>query len=155
MPSLRMRLLNPFVRLIVKRRDWGGDDFALAQRSRRIFGAMRISQWLASKELTVSNINENGVRGELLTPKNLKSEAVIFYIHGGGFVSCSPATHRPIAAALSKTANLRVFSVEYRLAPENRFPAGLDDVCAAFSWLTEMVSPRQIAVAGDSAGGGL
>jgi acetyl esterase/lipase len=95
------------------------------------------------------------VRGEWVAPKNY-DEGVILYLHGGGYVSCSAATHRPITAALARLARLRVFSLNYRLAPENRFPAALDDAVAAYRWLLEQRLPANaISLAGDSAGGGL
>jgi acetyl esterase/lipase len=78
-------------------------------------------------------------------------------MHGGGYVSCSAATHRPITAALARLTGRRVFSLDYRLAPEHRFPAALDDAVAAYRWILESqgVDPTELAVAGDSAGGGL
>jgi epsilon-lactone hydrolase len=81
---------------------------------------------------------------------------VILYFHGGGYVSCSAATHRPITAALARLSQHRVFSLEYRLAPEHRFPAALDDAVAAYQWLLQQGHPaKTISLAGDSAGGGL
>ncbi len=79
------------------------------------------------------------------------------YVHGGGYVACSPVTHRPITAALARLSGLRVFSLDYRLAPEHRFPAALDDTIAAYEWLLQQpgVDPSRVAISGDSAGGGL
>jgi acetyl esterase/lipase len=62
-----------------------------------------------------------------LIPRRLRP-GVVFYVHGGGFVSCSAATHRPIAAALARLTRRPVFSVDYRLAPEARLPAAHEDV---------------------------
>jgi acetyl esterase/lipase len=77
-------------------------------------------------------------------------------MHGGGYVACSPATHRPITAALARLTGRRVLAIDYRLAPEHRFPAALDDCVAAYRWLLERgIEPDSIALAGDSAGGGL
>jgi acetyl esterase/lipase len=81
---------------------------------------------------------------------------VILYVHGGGYVSCSAATHRPITAALARLSRQRVFSLDYRLAPEHRYPAALDDAFAAYQWLLGQGFPASaISLAGDSAGGGL
>jgi acetyl esterase/lipase len=78
------------------------------------------------------------------------------YVHGGGFVSCSFRTHRPIAAALARFSRQRVLSVDYRLAPEHRFPAALDDVESAYESLRAACPPGEaVALAGDSAGGNL
>jgi acetyl esterase/lipase len=81
---------------------------------------------------------------------------VILYLHGGGYVSCSVRTHRPNTAGLARRTGCRVFAVEYRLAPEHPFPAALDDAEAAYRWLVSTgIDPASIAVAGDSAGGGM
>jgi acetyl esterase/lipase len=81
---------------------------------------------------------------------------VLLYIHGGGYVACSAATHRPITGALAKLTSLRVFSVNYRRAPEHRGPAALDDVFDAYrDLLAQGFDGKEIALAGDSAGGGL
>jgi len=81
---------------------------------------------------------------------------VIYYLHGGGFVSCSPRTHRLVTCGLARRVAARVFALDYRLAPEHRFPAALDDAVAGYRWLLEAgVPPSRIAFAGDSAGGGL
>jgi acetyl esterase/lipase len=95
------------------------------------------------------------VRGEWIAPEN-PGEEVILYLHGGGYVSCSPATHRPITTALARLSRRRVFSLDYRLAPEHRYPAALDDAVAAYRWLlAQGVHAGMISLAGDSAGGGL
>ena len=82
----------------------------------------------------------------------------LMYVHGGGFVGCSPRTHRPITAAFA-LQGFRVFAPDYRLAPEHPFPAPLDDVVAAWRALRTLHdadSPGQrLVVAGESAGGNL
>jgi epsilon-lactone hydrolase len=81
---------------------------------------------------------------------------VLLYLHGGGYVSCSPQTHRPITTSLARMTQCRVLSLDYRWAPEHPFPAAVDDTAAAFLWLVKNgVAPGKIALAGDSAGGGL
>jgi hypothetical protein len=74
------------------------------------------------------------VRGEWLSAERA-DRGVILYLHGGGYVACSPSTHRAITAALVRLAGRRVFALDYRLAPEHRFPAALDDAVAAYRWL--------------------
>lgn len=142
--------------MFVRRRSWGADERAVARRARRLFGAPLPFQWLRTLGSNVRPINESGMRGEWVEPERA-DDGVILYVHGGGFVSCSPATHRPIAAALARLARRRVFSPDYRLAPEHRYPAALEDVVAAYNWLlTERnIPPGAISFAGDSAGGGL
>jgi epsilon-lactone hydrolase len=85
------------------------------------------------------------------------AERVVLHLHGGAYVLGSPETHRGLASALSRTSHAQVFLPRYRLAPEDRFPAAVDDAVASYRWLTETcgVPPGSIAIAGDSAGGGL
>ncbi|KAI9033990.1 alpha/beta hydrolase fold-domain-containing protein [Phycomyces nitens] len=87
-------------------------------------------------------------------------EKIILYIHGGGFYSMSAQTHRSVTYALSKATKRRVFAVNYRLAPENRFPAALYDVVQTYLHLINgssqgIFDPRNIFLAGDSTGAGL
>ncbi|RKR43185.1 alpha/beta hydrolase [Paraburkholderia sp. BL17N1] len=80
----------------------------------------------------------------------------VLYCHGGGYYFCSPRTHRSIVFGLAARADSPVFSLDYRLAPEHRFPAALDDATAAYRQLiADGVAPESIVIAGDSAGGGL
>jgi len=97
------------------------------------------------------------IAGEWLTPENFRSyDPVLLYLHGGGYVSCSPQTHRPITTALARLLGWRVFSLAYRLAPEHPFPAAVDDAFNCYQWLMACgFKPEHIAIAGDSAGGGL
>ena len=155
MPSIRARLFNLVVSLIVKRHDWGKDEYELANRARRIFGAPRISQWLAARTVNISRIAQDEITGEWLKADGCDTSATIMYIHGGGYVSCSPRTHRPITAALARMTRLPVFAADYRLAPESRFPAAVNDVYTAYKWLSAHNNGKPIILAGDSAGGGL
>lgn len=154
MPSWQARALNAAVRTLIRRRDWG-DERALARRARRIFGAPRPYQWLRTRGLRLQPVSDGGVRGEWVAPPSADGGAIM-YLHGGGYVACSAATHRPITAALARLSRRRVFSLDYRLAPEQRFPAAPDDALAAYRWLLgQGVPPGAISLAGDSAGGGL
>ena len=153
-PSWQARLANAYIRTFIRQRNWG-DEMEVARKARRRFGSPKFLQWFKSRGLQIETIENEKVRGEWITPKNA-TQTVVLYIHGGGFVSGSPAGHRPITARLARLGNFKVFSLDYRLAPENRFPAALDDVLAAYRWLTEQnISPDKIVLAGDSAGGGL
>jgi acetyl esterase/lipase len=96
-----------------------------------------------------------GVRGEWLEAERVTPFATMLYLHGGAYVACSPQTHRPITSWFAKHG-WRVFAPDYRLAPEHRFPAQIKDAVAVFRTLLETgISPKQIVVAGDSAGGNL
>lgn len=95
--------------------------------------------------------------GEWVTPTTAEGRRVVLYLHGGGYVSGSPATHRTVTGQLAQAAGARLLALAYRLAPEHPFPAALEDAWAAYWWLLteEQIPPAQIVVAGDSAGGGL
>jgi acetyl esterase/lipase len=83
-------------------------------------------------------------------------EAVIFYTHGGGYISGSCSDHRALVAKLTTASGLRVLLFEYRLAPEHPFPAALDDTLTAYRWLLGHIKPTtRIFIVGESAGGGL
>jgi acetyl esterase/lipase len=154
MPSARARCLSAAIRLVVRRRDWG-DERALARRARRVFRVPTPLGWLYLLGLRRETVRAPGVRGEWIVPSRAEP-GVVLYVHGGGYVACSPATHRPITTSLARLTRRRVLAVDYRLAPEHRFPVALDDVAAAYRWLLDAGVPaRSIALDGDSAGGGL
>jgi acetyl esterase/lipase len=101
-------------------------------------------------------VTANGVKSEWVSAPDADSGRAILYLHGGGYVIGSIATHRSLAARLSRAAKARVLVIDYRLAPEHPFPAAVDDSVAAYRWmLAQGLKPSRIAVAGDSAGGGL
>jgi monoterpene epsilon-lactone hydrolase len=154
MPSWQARLCSLGIRALVRRRSWG-QGAALARRARRVFGAPPGYRSLTAPGARRTGVRTPLVRGEWLTPDR-PLPGTVLYIHGGGFVACSAATHRPIVAALARSSRRRVFSVDYRLAPEHPFPAAPADVLAAYEWLLETgAAPGSIALAGDSAGGNL
>jgi monoterpene epsilon-lactone hydrolase len=103
--------------------------------------------------------DDTPLRGEWLEPpasSQAAAQRTILYLHGGGYYFCSPQSHRSLVFELARRANARTFSLEYRLAPEHRFPVALDDAVAAYRrLLVDGVSAGSIVIAGDSAGGGL
>ncbi|HXL98961.1 MAG TPA: alpha/beta hydrolase [Rhizomicrobium sp.] len=97
-----------------------------------------------------------GVKGEWVRARRARRDAALLYLHGGGYVTGSPASHRHLAAALSEAAGIGVFVADYRLAPEHPFPAAVDDAVAAYKGLLDSgMAADKLAIAGDSAGGGL
>jgi len=94
---------------------------------------------------------------ECLTPINSVPDKVMLYLHGGGYVIGSPHTHRALAGKISKGTSLNSLVIDYRKAPENPFPAALDDAIDAYIFLLEQrnYKPEDIVLVGDSAGGGL
>ncbi|OKK12405.1 alpha/beta hydrolase [Streptomyces sp. CB02400] len=84
------------------------------------------------------------------------AHGLLLYLHGGGYVIGSPDTHAGLVGELARRAGLRAVSVDYRLAPEHPFPAAVDDGLAAYpELLAAGTDPRDLVLAGDSAGGGL
>lgn len=103
-----------------------------------------------------SRMNAGGVTAEWVTAESASDSRVVLYLHGGGYIIGSPRTHRPLMAELSQASKGRVLGLDYRLAPEHPFPAPVEDSVASYRWLlNEGYDPARIAVAGDSAGGGL
>jgi acetyl esterase/lipase len=92
-----------------------------------------------------------GISGEWAESDNT-SRGLLLYIHGGGFIACSCETHRPIPAYFAKLG-FRVFCPDYRLAPENPFPAAIHDLIQVFLAMASGEPPTPVSVAGDSAGG--
>ena len=98
----------------------------------------------------------NGSGAEWATGPGADPARAILFIHGGGYISGSIVSHRGLAVAIGRAAGSRVLSLDYRRAPENRFPAAVEDVVAAYRFLLDHgLAPSRIAIAGDSAGGGL
>jgi monoterpene epsilon-lactone hydrolase len=94
--------------------------------------------------------------GVLRLDRSRDDDGVILYFHGGGYVIGTPRTHAQLTSKLAALAGTGAISVDYRLAPENPYPAGLDDALAAYRALLDSgVAPSKVALAGDSAGGGL
>jgi monoterpene epsilon-lactone hydrolase len=80
----------------------------------------------------------------------------VLYLHGGGYAIGSIETHRRLAYDLSAASGARVLLIDYRLAPEHPFPAAVEDAAAAWRWLLQQrLATSRLAIAGDSAGGGL
>lgn len=99
-------------------------------------------------------VSANGARAEWFTPPGVTAGPVLLYLHGGGWTLGPSEVHYRFLAALSRRLNWRILSVDYRLAPEHPFPAGLEDCLAAYRWLLANGQPAaQICVGGDSAGG--
>ncbi len=101
-------------------------------------------------------VDAGGVPAEWATAETASPGCVLLYLHGGGYNIGSVRTHRMLTGGISRAAGLPVLSVDYRLAPENPFPAAVEDAVLAYRFiLNSGVAPAKIAIAGDSAGGGL
>ena len=108
------------------------------------------------KGVHYEKVEFDGISAEWCTPDNLKNTGVILYFHGGGYVAGSIRTHRGTTGRLAQASKTKCLSVEYSLAPEKPFPAGLDDAIKAYQWLLKQgFDSKKIVISGDSAGGGL
>jgi acetyl esterase/lipase len=91
-----------------------------------------------------------------ITPPGADAGHVILYLHGGAYIIGSPETHHELIYRFARAAGARALAVDYRLAPEHPYPAGVEDSVAAYRWLlAQGTPPERVAIAGDSAGGGL
>ncbi|WP_431278662.1 alpha/beta hydrolase [Leifsonia poae] len=108
-------------------------------------------------DVAVTEIGAGGVPGYWLSPPGSDASRVLLFLHGGGYEFGSVRSDGELAARIGREAGMRVLFLEYRLAPEHPFPAAVDDVLAAWRWLrVELgLGAGSLAVAGDSAGGGL
>jgi len=98
----------------------------------------------------------NGVPVRWIRARGAHDEHVLIYLHGGGYKMGSLTSHHDLMARLSRAADCRVLGVDYRLLPEYGFPEPLVDVLAVYDWLlAHGCEPGRLAIAGDSAGGGL
>ena len=152
--SFQSRLGCRWIRFYLKRKPPG--EAALVEFSRRRFRTPGWLVWLHSLGVRIERVH-SPVKGEWVSPRGeTKSERVVYYLHGGGYISGTAKSCRPITATLARLLQARVFGLDYRLAPEHHFPAGLDDAVAGYRWLLSTgIDPKFVAVAGDSAGGGM
>src|SRR5688500_12699828 len=74
----------------------------------------------------------NGIPAEWITPKRAQNDKLLYYLHGGGYLVCSMNTHRRLVSKISKEAGVQAVGINYRLAPENTFPAAVEDSVAGY-----------------------
>src|SRR5882757_8755845 len=129
--------------------------------SRQTSVAQMRSDWDAafvgsSVPVSCRHVSAGDVDGEWIVPPDAPHDKGILYCHGGGFRIGSVASHRDLIARIAEASGCRVLAINYRLAPEHRFPAALDDALTAYRYLLDQgLQPADIAFAGDSAGGNL
>ena len=111
---------------------------------------------LHKREVLVKDHAFDSFQGAWVMPKDQRRSGVILYLHGGGYTCGSLEYAKGFASTLASECGVRVFCAAYRLAPENRFPAALDDALEAYRYLLKKgYGPKQILLCGESAGGGL
>jgi len=114
------------------------------------------SQFPLAEDVRCEPADAGGVPAEWITTPEAVEERVIYYLHGGGYMMGSINTHHEMISRLSRATGARALAIDYRLAPENPFPAAVEDSTAAYRWLLSTgVDPARLVIAGDSAGGGL
>jgi monoterpene epsilon-lactone hydrolase len=110
----------------------------------------------AQPDIKSEKVSANGVDAEWVSVSGAAADRAVLYLHGGGYVLGSVNTHRDLLGRISRVAQARVLGLNYRLAPEHPFPAAVEDAVAGYRFLLDKgLKPARIAVAGDSAGGGL
>ena len=105
-------------------------------------------------EVTVAPVIAGGVPALRIKPDQ-PSDAVVLYLHGGGYVGGSAFGYRHLAGAVAVAAPATTLVADYRLAPEHPHPAAVQDAVNAYLWLLDATAPAKIVVVGDSSGGGL
>jgi len=124
------------------------------QKSRRLInllGYLPLPRKMISRPVDI-----DGVPGEMIHHKDRSYQRYFIYLHGGAFVTGGIASHRRLVAEIAKAGYSQGLLVDYRLAPEHPYPAALEDADKAYKWLLNQgIDPKDIAFAGDSAGGGL
>lgn len=182
-PSLRAQLVRrAFVVALRAMRELGGGGMPGPDAPREELEAygLRMRETMESvlgrvpvgRDIEVVPLPGAPVAGLLLVPRRLRPpgtdavdprewlgrlDRVVVHLHGGAYVMGSARTHRGLGASLARSARAAVVLPDYRLAPEDPFPAALDDAEATWRWLTDVagVDPWRVALTGDSAGGGL
>jgi len=128
------------------------DDY----RQRRKDMDALFSQYGIARDVTVEPVTANGVRAEWTSTPNDASDAALMWLHGGGYVIGSLVSHRHVVSEAGRAAKVWGLALDYRLAPEHPFPAAVEDAVSGYRYLLSRgVRPGRIAIAGDSAGGGL
>jgi acetyl esterase/lipase len=135
---------------------WKIFDGAARPRELRAAHEALMAPYPPEPDIESQPVDAGGVNAEWITAPNARTDRFVVYLHGGGFVMASVGTHRGLMGRISRNAEARVLGVNYRLAPEYRFPAALEDATVAYRWLIEDgAKASNIVIAGDSAGGGL
>ena len=112
--------------------------------------------WPVADDIKLEPVELDGFSAEWSIAPGSDASRVLMFFHGGGYCSGSILSHRRLVTEAGRAAGVRTLAVGYRLAPENQFPAALEDASAAWRFLLgQGFAARNIAVGGDSAGGGL
>lgn len=147
--SWQARLFSSILRNTFKRRLAAAKDMAAAR------AVLNSGVFKVPHDVHITPDFLGGVQGEWVESTSGSNRMTLLYLHGGGYFACSAKSHRAATTFFARQG-FRVFAPNYRLAPEHPFPAGLDDAQAVYAALIDRdIHPSRLAVAGDSAGGGL
>ena len=150
MASIRSKLMAQVTRRVMKGKVGVSGSVAQDRATLEKMSAMSARRKPGEKAVV------GGVPGEWQMPSVLTGNRAILYLHGGGYVIGSIATHRDMVGRIADASGARALLLDYRLAPEYPFPAAVDDAVAAYRGLLDAgTKPENIVFAGDSAGGGL
>ena len=128
------------------------DDY----RQRRKDMDARALEYKIAPDVTVEPVTANGVRAEWTSTPSDARDAALLWLHGGGYVIGSLDSHRHLVSEAGRAARASALALDYRLAPEHPFPAAVEDAVSGYRYLLARgIPPGRIAIAGDSAGGGL
>jgi acetyl esterase/lipase len=140
---------------IIKRQLMVAFQMTDPQEARSYLDSIALSSGHTS-EVGIHRIEHENFRGSWFLPKERAQDRVIFYLHGGGYSFFPRSFYDDFTALLATMTRARVFTLDYGLAPEHRFPAQLMEASAAYLWLLESgIAPEHLSVVGDSAGGNL
>src|SRR4051794_13248481 len=153
-PTLRAKIARALFRIFTKRRPAPTRE-QLGRQARRIMGLPRplSAAWRCRPGIRIASVQCGGVRCEYLNWRH-RSGVTLLYFHGGGYLSCSPQTHRPNTVTLTRLLKADTYVPGYRLAPEHPFPAAIDDAMSVYRAICAS-GASAVVLAGDSAGGGL
>lgn len=153
MVSWQTRALEIYLRI---NRVFSGNSSELNIAKERAEVEAMASMFKPMGEIRCEPVMANGIPAEWIIPKEEKPGRAILFLHGGSFNSGSIVSHRTLAGNVALSSNARTLLIDYRLAPEHPFPAGINDTVKAYEWLlAQGFASNQIVVAGDSAGGTL
>ncbi len=152
MSSLRAKFFRSVSGALVRRIDVENVDLVKVRRMWTRIGRLLITAF----RVRVEPDEINGRYAEWLTPKRRMDGKLLLYLHGGGYVIGGCDMHRQMVSHIARAGRIRALLPEYRLSPEHKFPAAIDDAVAIYRSLLEMgMKAEDIIFAGDSAGGGL
>src|SRR5215469_14286092 len=125
-------------------------------RQRRKDMDARALEYKIAPDVTVEPVTANGVRAEWTSTPGDARDAALMWLHGGGYVNGSLVSHRHVVSEAGRAAKTWALALDYRLAPEHPFPAAVEDAVSGYRYLLSRgIRPGKVAIAGDSAGGGL